>query len=110
MKTKTTIGINGFGRIGRNLFRLLINHPTIDVVAVNDLADSKTLSHLLKYDSFHGVLKEFISFTNDEITVASKKVRFTSEKHIEAISRSTMDVVIECTGKFTKTNQLEYHV
>lgn len=110
MKTKTTIGINGFGRIGRNLFRLLINHPTIDVVAVNDLADSKTLSHLLKYDSIHGVLKESISFTNDEITVASKKVRFTSEKNIEAISWGAIDVVIECTGKFKKRNQLEYHL
>ncbi|MBB6680747.1 type I glyceraldehyde-3-phosphate dehydrogenase [Aequorivita sp. 609] len=110
MKTKTTIGINGFGRIGRNLFRLLINHPTIDVVAVNDLADSKTLSHLLKYDSIHGVLKEPISFTNDEITVAGKKVRFTSEKNIEAISWGAIDVVIECTGKFKKRNQLEYHL
>lgn len=110
MKTKTTIGINGFGRIGRNLFRFLINHPTIDVVAVNDLADSKTLSHLLKYDSIHGVLKESISFTNDEITVASKKVRFTSEKNIEAISWGAIDVVIECTGKFKKRNQLEYHL
>lgn len=110
MKTKTTIGINGFGRIGRNLFRLLINHPTIDVVAVNDLADSKTLSHLLKYDSIHGVLKEPISFSNDEITVAGKKVRFTSEKNIEAISWGAIDVVIECTGKFKKRNQLEYHL
>ncbi|NGX83713.1 type I glyceraldehyde-3-phosphate dehydrogenase [Aequorivita sp. KMM 9714] len=110
MKTKTTIGINGFGRIGRNLFRLLINHPTIDVVAVNDLADSKTLTHLLKYDSIHGVLKEPISFTNDEITVAGKKVRFTSEKNIEAISWGAIDVVIECTGKFKKRNQLEYHL
>lgn len=110
MKTKTTIGINGFGRIGRNLFRFLINHPTIDVVAVNDLADSKTLSHLLKYDSIHGVLKEPISFTNDEITVAGKKVRFTSEKNIEAISWGAIDVVIECTGKFKKRNQLEYHL
>ena len=54
MQKKTTVGINGFGRIGRNLFRLLLNHPTIEVVAVNDLADSKTLSHLLKYDSIHG--------------------------------------------------------
>lgn len=110
MKTKTTIGINGFGRIGRNLFRLLINHPTTDVVAVNDLADSKTLSHLLKYDSIHGVLKEPISFSNDEITVAGKKVRFTSEKNIEAISWGAIDVVIECTGKFKKRNQLEYHL
>jgi glyceraldehyde 3-phosphate dehydrogenase len=53
---KTRIAINGFGRIGRNLFRLLLNHPTIEVVAINDLADKKTMAHLLKYDSIHGVL------------------------------------------------------
>ncbi|WP_313111337.1 type I glyceraldehyde-3-phosphate dehydrogenase [Aequorivita sediminis] len=110
METKTTIGINGFGRIGRNLFRLLINHPTINVVAVNDLADSKTLSHLLKYDSIHGVLKETISFTSDEIAVAGKKVKFSSEKNIEDIAWGALDVVIECTGKFKKRNQLEYHI
>jgi glyceraldehyde 3-phosphate dehydrogenase len=52
---KTRIAINGFGRIGRNLFRLLLNHPTIEVVAINDLADKKTMAHLLKY-SIHGVL------------------------------------------------------
>jgi glyceraldehyde 3-phosphate dehydrogenase len=50
------IAINGFGRIGRNLFRLLLNHPTIEVVAINDIADNKTMAHLLKYDSIHGVL------------------------------------------------------
>ena len=50
------VGINGFGRIGRTLFRLLINHPSIEVVAINDLAPAKTLAHLLKYDSIHGVL------------------------------------------------------
>ena len=63
MKKKTTVGINGFGRIGRNVFRLLLHHPSIEVVAVNDLADTKTLSHLLKYDSIHGVLKEDIAYT-----------------------------------------------
>ena len=51
---KTRIAINGFGRIGRNLFRLLLNHNTIEVVAINDIANTKTMAHLLKYDSIHG--------------------------------------------------------
>ena len=59
MKT-IRIGINGFGRIGRTLFRLLNTHPQLDVVAINDLANTETLAHLLKYDSIHGVFKEKI--------------------------------------------------
>ncbi len=110
MQEKTTVGINGFGRIGRNLFRLLLDHPTIEVVAVNDLADSKTLSHLLKYDSIHGVLKEDISHSKNVITVAGKKVKFSSEKNIADISWGKIDVVIECTGKFKTKSQLENHL
>ena len=64
---KIKVGINGFGRIGRTLFRLLIDHPEIDVIAINDIADAKTLSHLLKYDSIHGVLKKKISSTETSI-------------------------------------------
>lgn len=110
MEKKTIVGINGFGRIGRNLFRLLLNHPSIQVAAVNDLADTKTLSHLLKYDSIHGVLKEEISHTENEITVAGNKVRFTSEKNIEDIAWKNIDIVIECTGKFKTKIQLENHL
>jgi len=110
MEKKTIVGINGFGRIGRNLFRLLLNHPTIQVAAVNDLADTKTLSHLLKYDSIHGVLKEEISHTENEIIVAENKVRFTSEKNLEALTWKNIDIVIECTGKFKMKNQLENHL
>lgn len=110
MQEKTTVGINGFGRIGRNLFRLLLNHPTIEVVAVNDLADSKTLSHLLKYDSIHGVLKEDISHSKNRITVAGKKVKFSSEKNIADIVWGKIDVVVECTGKFKTKSQLENHL
>lgn len=109
-KEKITVGINGFGRIGRNLYRLLLNHPSIEVIAINDLADTKTLSHLLKYDSIHGVLKEEISFTENQITVANKKVNMSSEKNIEDIRWENLDVVVECTGKFKSRNQLEYHL
>ncbi|WGF91146.1 type I glyceraldehyde-3-phosphate dehydrogenase [Aequorivita marisscotiae] len=110
MKNKITVGINGFGRIGRSVFRLLINHPLIEVVAVNDLADTKTLSHLLKYDSIHGVLQKDISFTAEQVNVDGKKVRFSSEKSIESISWPDVDVVIESTGKFKNKNQLENHL
>lgn len=110
MDKKITVGINGFGRIGRNVFRLLLNHPSIKVVAVNDLADTRTLSHLLKYDSIHGVLKEEISHTENQIIVSGNKVTFTSEKNIEAISWGNVDVVIESTGKFKTKIQLENHL
>ena len=110
MSKKITVGINGFGRIGRNIFRLLLNHPTIEVVLVNDLSDSKTMGHLLKYDSIHGVLKESISTTENQITVGNKEVRFTSEKNIENIQWGQLDVVIESTGKFKLRSQLENHL
>ncbi|SRX54083.1 type I glyceraldehyde-3-phosphate dehydrogenase [Aequorivita sp. CIP111184] len=110
MDKKITVGINGFGRIGRNLFRLLLNHPSIEVVAVNDLADTKTLRHLLKYDSIHGVLNEEILYSENEITVAGKKVRFSSEKNIEDIRWGKVDVVVESTGKFKSRAQLENHL
>lgn len=110
MDEKITVGINGFGRIGRNLFRLLLNHPSIEVVAVNDLADTKTMSHLLKYDSIHGILNENITHSENEITVAGKRMRFSSEKNIEDIHWGNIDVVVECTGKFKTRKQLENHL
>lgn len=110
MEKTIKIGINGFGRIGRNLFRLLIHHPQIEVVAVNDVADAKTLAHLLKYDSIHGVLQEEISHTENEITVAGKPVRFTSEKNVDAISWKNVDIVVECSGKFRTRNLLQNHL
>ena len=69
-----TIAINGFGRIGRRVFRLALQHPQIQVVAINDLADTKTLSHLLKYDSIHGVLNEVISFDKNHIIVNDRLI------------------------------------
>jgi glyceraldehyde 3-phosphate dehydrogenase len=110
MGKKITVGINGFGRIGRNFFRLLLNHPSIEVVIVNDLADTKTLCHLLKYDSIHGVLKEEISHSKNEITVGGKSVKFSSEKNIEDIRWGKVDVVVESTGKFKSRKQLENHL
>jgi len=107
---KITVGINGFGRIGRSVFRLLLNHPTIQIVAINDLSTPATMSHLLKYDSIHGVLNKDISFSENQITVAGNSVSFTSEKNIENIPWGNVDVVIESTGKFKEKHQLENHL
>lgn len=107
---KITVGINGFGRIGRNLFRLLLNDPLIEVVAVNDLADPKTLAHLLKYDSIHGVLDCPISHSPDEIKVDGNRIRFTSWSSPEQIPWADIDVVVECTGKFKSREQLQNHI
>lgn len=108
----TRIAINGFGRIGRNLFRLLLNHPTIEVVAINDIADTKTMSHLVKYDSIHGVLKEKVSHTSDSIIINDKSYLFFSEKEIKNLDWKSLniDVVIEATGKFKTTEVLKQHI
>ena len=110
MKPHITIGINGFGRIGRNLFRLLLDHPFIEVVAINDLANAKTLSHLLKYDSIHGVLNEEVGFSEEEITIRDKRIRFTSESTLDNLNWGKLDFVIECTGKYKTREQLEKHI
>ena len=110
MSKRTTVGINGFGRIGRNLFRLLLDNPTIEVVVINDLSDAHTLSHLLKYDSIHGVLKKNISSSIGEIIVDEKKYKFYSEQNIENIPWGDVDVVVECSGKFKHRAQLENHI
>lgn len=110
--TKTRIAINGFGRIGRNLFRLLLNHPTIEVVAINDVADTKTMSHLVKYDSIHGVLKEKVSHTSNSIIINDKSYLYFSEKEIKNLDWKTLniDIVVEATGKFKTTELLNQHI
>jgi glyceraldehyde 3-phosphate dehydrogenase len=110
MEKTVKIGINGFGRIGRTLFRLLLNHPTIQVAAINDLSDSKTLSHLLKYDSIHGVLEEEISYSENKIIVEGKSIHFSSFAKLENIKWGDIDIVIECSGKYKTREQLEKHI
>jgi len=110
MEKTIKIGINGFGRIGRTLFRLLLNHPQIQVVAINDLSDARTLSHLLKYDSIHGVLEEDISHSENEIIVSGDSIDFSSERNIEDINWKNIDIVIECSGKFKTREQLQNHI
>ncbi len=109
---KIRIAINGFGRIGRSVFRLLINHPNIDVVAINDLSNSKTLSHLLKYDSIHGVLTHEVDYNETGIIVNGKHFSLQSKKTPQDINWKAydVDIVIESTGKFKTRKQLEYHI
>ncbi len=111
MKT-TTIGINGFGRIGRTLFRLLQKHEHLKVVAINDLADARTLAHLLKYDSIHGVLDGQITHTKDSIRVKDKSIALLNNPRPEDINWSLhdVDIVIEATGKFKTREELAHHI
>lgn len=110
--TKTRIAINGFGRIGRNLFRLLLNHPTIEVVAINDIADKRTMSHLIKYDSIHGVLPFECSFDEKGIIVDGKSYLFFHEKSISNLDWKSLDidVVIESTGKYKTFEEINFHI
>lgn len=112
MNTKTRIAINGFGRIGRNLFRLLLNHPTIEVIAINDIADNKTMSHLTKYDSIHGVLPYDCSFDDDSIIVNGKSYCFSHERELKNLpwKQHAIDIVIECTGKYKTFEELNTHI
>ena len=108
----TTVAINGFGRIGRRVFRLLHNHPSIKVIAINDLADAKTLAHLLKYDSIHGVFPAKISSTEHAILVEDKSISLLNHKHPKDIdwSKFSPDFVVESTGKFKTSTDLEFHL
>ncbi|WP_340202622.1 type I glyceraldehyde-3-phosphate dehydrogenase [Ascidiimonas sp. W6] len=109
---KTTIAINGFGRIGRTLFRLLLNHSQIEVVAINDLADAATLSHLLKYDSIHGVLNAAVSHRGNNLVVNGKEIPiYNGEKPSQIQWNSCgIDIVVEATGKFKSYEALLPHL
>ena len=110
MNSKITIAINGFGRIGRNLFRLLLNHPQIEVLAINDIADNRTMAHLIKYDSIHGVLPYDVSFDENHIIVDGKKYTFFHEKEISNLQWNNIDFVVESTGKFKTFEDINKHI
>jgi glyceraldehyde 3-phosphate dehydrogenase len=112
MAEKIKIGINGFGRIGRNLFRLLIDHREIEVVAINDIADATTLTHLLKYDSIHGRLKSDIASINSHIVINNREIPVLNNNHPKDInwSKYGVEFVVEASGKFKKTENLKMHL
>jgi glyceraldehyde 3-phosphate dehydrogenase len=106
------VGINGFGRIGRNVLRTALGDSNLEFVAVNDLTSPATLAHLLKYDSILGNLKQKIEATADSITIDGKAVRVFSEKDPAAINWDSVgaQVVIESTGKFTDASKAKAHL
>ncbi|NLT56172.1 MAG: type I glyceraldehyde-3-phosphate dehydrogenase [Actinomycetales bacterium] len=107
------VGINGFGRIGRNYYRAIVaSGADIEVVGVNDLTDNKTLAHLLKYDSILGRLGTEVSWTEDAISVGGKTFKAMAERDPGALPWGELgaDVVIESTGRFTDANQARSHI
>ena len=106
------VGINGFGRIGRNVLRASLNDPNIEFVAVNDLTDPKTLAHLLKYDSILGNLKHKISAGGDCIKIEDRPIRVFAEKDPAKLPWESVgaQVVIESTGRFTDANDAKKHL
>ena len=110
--SKIKVAINGFGRIGRTVFKCIQQHPDIMVVAINDLADARTLSHLLKYDSIHGVNNDIITHDTKNIIVNDVAIPLYNNNSIEDIpwNKTTPDIVIESTGKFKSRESLESHI
>ncbi len=109
---KRRIAINGFGRIGRTLMRVLQNSSEIEVVAINDLADIKTLSHLLKYDSIHGRYPDDVIIDGDFLLIGDLRVRFFHEQNPAELPWSglNIDVVVECTGHFRTMEGAGKHI
>ncbi len=109
---KITVGINGFGRIGRTLFRLLANHNNFSVVVINDLANAETLSHLVKYDSIHGRFQEDIEYEDNCLLFRGSKIPVINCELPEQIKwrNYDVDIVIEATGKFKTKEDLSYHI
>ena len=109
---KTKIGINGFGRIGRNAFKLAFDRSDLEVVAVNDLTDTKTLAYLLKHDSNYGTYKYDVSYDDAGVIVNGQHVKVTAEKDPAALPWGELGVelVIESTGRFTDKESAELHI
>jgi glyceraldehyde 3-phosphate dehydrogenase len=106
------VGINGFGRIGRMVFRTMLETPELDVVAINDITDAKTLAHLLKYDSIHGKLGKDVEIKDDCLIVDGKSIKIYAERDPKNIPWKNHDIefVVESTGLFRKKEQAEVHI
>jgi len=108
----TRIAINGFGRIGRNAFKIAFARPDIRIVAINDLADTRTLAHLLKHDSNYGAYRHDVDFDERHIIVDGKKITVTAEREPQKLpwKKLKIDVVIESTGRFVKGEDASLHI
>ncbi|MBN1540600.1 type I glyceraldehyde-3-phosphate dehydrogenase [candidate division KSB1 bacterium] len=106
------VGINGFGRIGRLVFRAAFDRTDMEIVHVNDLTDAATLAHLLKYDSVHGIYQKSVKAEGDTMIVDGKKIKVSAEKDPAALpwGKLGVDVVVEATGVFRKKEQIAKHI
>jgi glyceraldehyde 3-phosphate dehydrogenase len=106
------VGINGFGRIGRNVFRAALNNSNVDIVAINDLTDAKMLAHLLKYDTVHGTLSEDVTVDGEYLVIGSHKVKVIAERDPAQLGWGDLgvEVVVESTGRFTKREDAAKHL
>jgi glyceraldehyde 3-phosphate dehydrogenase len=106
------VGINGFGRIGRNVFRAALNNSNVEIVAINDLTDAKMLAHLLKYDTVHGTLAEDVTVDGEYLVVGGKKVKVLAERDPAQLGWGELgvEVVVESTGRFTKRDDAAKHL
>jgi glyceraldehyde 3-phosphate dehydrogenase len=109
---KTRVAINGFGRIGRNAFKIAFARSDLEIVAINDLTDTKTLAYLLKHDSNYGTYDQEVGHDDQHIIVAGKKVVVLAEKDPAALPWKDLkvDLVIESTGRFTKVEDASLHI
>ncbi|WP_285768328.1 type I glyceraldehyde-3-phosphate dehydrogenase [Peribacillus sp. SI8-4] len=106
------VGINGFGRIGRNVFRAALNNPEVEIVAINDLTDANMLAHLLQYDTIHGSLNEKVVVDGDFLVVDGHKVKVLAERDPAQLGWGELgvEVVVESTGRFTKRSDAAKHL
>ncbi|HLU22741.1 type I glyceraldehyde-3-phosphate dehydrogenase [Lederbergia graminis] len=106
------VGINGFGRIGRNVFRAALNNPEVEIVAVNDLTDANMLAHLLQHDTVHGKLDQKVSVDGDTIVVGDQKIKVLAERDPAQLGWGDLgvDIVVESTGRFTKRDDAAKHI
>src|SRR5215470_3577166 len=106
------VGINGFGRIGRNVVRAALGRNDVEFVAVNDLTDTKTLAHLFKYDSVLGQLHEEVKADADSISVAGKKIKVFATKDPAELDWASVgaEIVVESTGRFTDAKDASKHL
>jgi len=110
--TKVRVAINGFGRIGRITFRALLKKENVEVVAFNDLTDTKTLGHLFKYDSVHGKFDGTVAVDGDYLIINGKKIRVYSERDPKNLpwGELNVDIIAECTGIFRTREQMNWHI
>ncbi|GAB4301733.1 MAG: type I glyceraldehyde-3-phosphate dehydrogenase [Desulfuromonadia bacterium] len=106
------VAVNGFGRIGRMVVRAALKNDNVEIVAINDLTDAKTLAHLFKYDSVHGPFSGTVDHTDDSIIINGKKIRIYAEKDPASLpwKAENVDVVLESTGRFTARDKAELHL